>query len=48
VAFARAVLPGLWQFNVTTPRGPVAADNTLTGTYKGVATQSGVLISAQP
>jgi uncharacterized protein (TIGR03437 family) len=45
VQFAGLVAPGEFQFNVTIPGSLGNGDQTITGTYGGVSTQSGALIT---
>ncbi len=45
VTFAGLVSPGLYQLNVVVPSTVPDGDNSLTGTYSGVAMQSGVILS---
>jgi uncharacterized protein (TIGR03437 family) len=45
VTFAGLVSPGLYQLNVAVPSTVPDGDNSLTGTYNGVAMQSGVILS---
>jgi uncharacterized protein (TIGR03437 family) len=45
VTFAGLVSPGLYQLNVVVPSTVPDGDNLLTGTYNGVAMQSGVILS---
>jgi uncharacterized protein (TIGR03437 family) len=40
--------PGLYQFNVVVPASAPAGDLTLSATYNGVNTQSGVTLTVQP
>ncbi len=45
VTFAGLVSPGLYQLNVVVPLTAPDGDNALTGTYNGVAMQSGVILA---
>ncbi len=47
VQSASLLAPGLFQFNVYVPMNAPNGDNTLTASYSGLTTQSGVLISVQ-
>lgn len=45
VQFAGLVSPGLFQFNVVVPAVAQSGDNILSATYKGLTTQSGVVLA---
>jgi uncharacterized protein (TIGR03437 family) len=47
VTFAGLVSPGLFQLNVVVPALVQDGDLQLTGTYNGVSTQAGVILSVQ-
>ncbi|MEO8662931.1 MAG: hypothetical protein ABI693_31005, partial [Bryobacteraceae bacterium] len=44
---AALVSPGLYQLNLTVPPDVLRGDNPLTCTYRGTATQDGVLLTVQ-
>jgi uncharacterized protein (TIGR03437 family) len=47
VRFAGLVSPGLFQFNVVVPPSVPDGDNVITATYKGLTTQTGVVLAVQ-
>jgi len=47
VQFAGLVAPGEFQFNVVVPAAIADGDQSITATYNGVTTQSGVLLTVQ-
>lgn len=47
VSFAGLISPGLYQFNVTIPNGVASGDATLTATFGGQQTQTGVKLTIQ-
>jgi uncharacterized protein (TIGR03437 family) len=48
VVYAGLAGPGLYQFNVVVPANVSAGDQPLAASYKGFATQPGILIRVQP
>ena len=48
VQFAGLISPGLFQFNVVVPASVPAGDASLTTTYDGLSTQSGLLLTVGP
>jgi uncharacterized protein (TIGR03437 family) len=47
VQFAGLVSPGEFQFNVVVPSSTPDGNATLTATYNGLSTQTGVLLAVQ-
>jgi uncharacterized protein (TIGR03437 family) len=47
VQFAGLVAPGEFQFNVVVPPAIADGDQSITATYNGFTTQSGVLLTVQ-
>lgn len=45
VSFAGLVSPGLYQLNVTVPAGTPGGDQTISASYNGASTQTGVLLT---